>query len=181
MKSLDVKIPKKFLTYANCTSGRKYIAIYYSCSNASWTDGRSSATFNYYCLYKILLHNPYMMIALSRAGVNEYDLGSDDYPPDDYLIIDRTDYSVYVINADKGHQLLTDNDRNPIISERPNIPPVTPSSMGMFEMFSIAPVYLKEFADELTRYFNEKMTKQWFETLSDDEIRVLAMNFNWKK
>lgn len=176
MQDLNIDLPEKFLTYANCTSNKRYVAIFYQGSKAVWSDGGSFATFNYYCLYRPLVSNPYMLIELARLSLNQYDFGCDDMEADYFLIVDRSDnYSLHLVDRQEGNELLKDN---PVIGDRPDIPPLSDGSVGMFELFLPPSVYLQEFHQELMNYFDSLMTKEWINNLSIDEMNLLSSSNN---
>ena len=98
LKKLGANLPADFLKYANYIYNKRYIGIYYELGNAVWSDGESSSTFNYYCLYNPLINNPYILIALDRLGLKFYDFGADEMVGDYYLIVDRKyDCSLHLI------------------------------------------------------------------------------------
>lgn len=73
---------------------RRYFAVYYEGTHATWSDGRAGATFSFFHVYQPLTEHP--AVALYLWG---RDLGSDDGPPRDALLVDRAKARLLVGSA----------------------------------------------------------------------------------
>lgn len=72
-------------------SDARYFSIGYYGSKATWSSGRSLATFNYYNVYRPLI--THLTLALDLSG---YNLGSDDEYPTHNILFDREESKIYV-------------------------------------------------------------------------------------
>jgi hypothetical protein len=80
---------------------RRYFAVYYEGTHATWSDGRAGATFSFYHVYQPLTEHPAVALYLW-----ERDLGSDDGPPRDALLVDRERGRLYVGSAEAVRRVL---------------------------------------------------------------------------
>ena len=178
LKGLGANIPADFLRYANYCSNRRYIGIYYQYqfNNAVWSDGLSLSTFHYYCLYNPLIYNPYMLIELDRLGIKPCDFGTYEMMGNYYLIVDRkNNCSINIIDREQADRLLIYH--NEMFPEIPSIVPYMDKSLGDFEYSKSTPLYLQEFSRILEDHFCKYLTKEWFLSLSEDEIQLMELHF----
>lgn len=158
---LAIPLPPMLLEMAGVEVDSQFVAFYYS-GKATWNDGRSSATFPFYAVWR-----PYINHTAIAIDLFDYNLGSDDYPPNHALVCDRTQEKVYVAPfseamsfLDKQHpprQEITKEQWEQIKAQLEAQPPLSMSQMqelGMFEMFAPNPKH-KEQAVELIRWLDQ--------------------------
>lgn len=69
----------------------QYFSIFYQGSKATWSNGRAMGTFSYYAVYAPLIEHPALAIHLE-----EYNLGSDDEPPEHAILCDCAEQKMRV-------------------------------------------------------------------------------------
>jgi hypothetical protein len=88
---LPVPMPPMLDELINLNVESRFVALFYYGSKATWSDGRSSATFPYFTAYELYVYH--MAMAVHLFGRH---LGSDDLPPRDALLVDRQVERVYL-------------------------------------------------------------------------------------
>jgi hypothetical protein len=145
----------------------RYFSIAYWGSKATWTDGRSRATFSYYGCYQPLINH----IAIACYLWN-YHLGSDDEYPTYALLCDRQDNKLYVGEI-KAVEKFLDSQHPPIqpmTQEQweeakkliESMPPPTEAELrqwGMFEMFGRISHEQQQQKVELVQWLDQQMNK----------------------
>lgn len=140
---IPTPLPPMLLEMASVKVESRFVALNYQGSKATWSDGRSSATFPFYTVWQ-----PYIEHIAVAIYLFDYNLGSDDYKASHTLICDRTQKRVYIAKCDKAERFLN--------SQHPKRQPITPQQweeikdriaqqappemsqlqeLGMFEMF----------------------------------------------
>jgi len=107
----------------------RYLGLCYEWTNPTWTDGRSSGTFNFYYAWKPLTQHPAISFPLQTAlssfetedGWASPGLGCDDYPPTHLLMLDWTEQKMAIAPYKTGMQFLAD--------QHPPRPPATPEQI----------------------------------------------------
>ncbi|MCC3570007.1 MAG: hypothetical protein EAZ94_27325 [Oscillatoriales cyanobacterium] len=72
----------------------QYFSIFYQGSKATWSNGKGMGTFSYWGVYAPLLEHPALAIYLEQ-----YNLGSDDEPPESAILCDVGEQKMYVGNC----------------------------------------------------------------------------------
>lgn len=144
----------------------RYIAISYCGSKATWTDGRSSATFSFYTVYEPLINHMALACYLWK-----YHLGSDDEYPTHSLLCDRVENKLYIGQVKAVDEIL--NSQHPpakpmsqsdweqakkLIEAMPSPSFEDLRQMGMFEMFGKTSEKQQQQKAELTRWLDAQIT-----------------------
>lgn len=179
---LNVPLPPMLLEMAGVKGDSQFVAFYYS-SKATWTDGRSSATFPFYAVWQ-----PYIDHIAIAIDLFDCNLGSDDETATQALVCDRTGEKVYVAPykeamsfLERQHpprQEITQEQWEEIKAQLEAQPPLSMEEMqelGMFEMFAPNPKH-KEKAIELIhwldRYIDEALIRRYIEAASNGDVRA---------
>lgn len=116
-KLLDVPLPPMLLTMAGVKGESRFIALKYQGSKATWSDGRSSATFPFYTVWQ-----PYIDHLAIAIHLEDTHLGSDDEYPTHVLMCDRTLEKVSVAPIEEAMRFLD--------SQHPPRQPLTPEQLS---------------------------------------------------
>jgi hypothetical protein len=113
-KALDVSLPPMLLEMAGVKGDSRFVSLYYMGSKATWSDGRSMATFPYYTVWE-----PYIDHIAMAIDLFDCNLGSDDYLPTHALVCDRSEQKVYVADYESAQKFLDRQHppRKPITQE----------------------------------------------------------------
>ena len=160
---LDIPLPPMLLQMAGVSVESRFISLYYYGSKATWSDGRSCATFSYFHCYEPLIHHFAVAIHLYP-----YHLGSDDEYPTHALVCDRVEEKLYVGSREEVEQFLEAQHppRQPITSEaweairaelalkqQPDIAQM--QRLGMFELFGPPNPSMQQEAIELIHWLDQ--------------------------
>lgn len=159
----------------------QYFSIFYQGSKATWSNGRGSGTFSYYAVYEPLIDH----IALA-IHLEQYNLGSDDEPPEHAILCDVGEQKMRVGNCREidrflqqqhsASQLpqLTQKDLEEALKAVENLSWEQMQRLGMFEMFGntnpIARQETAEMVELLDAYITEDLIEQY---------AALANRGNW--
>ncbi|ACK74077.1 hypothetical protein PCC7424_5508 (plasmid) [Gloeothece citriformis PCC 7424] len=103
---LPLTLPDVFYQAALINAPRRYVAIYYQRTKATWDAGDWGATFSYYALYRPLISH---FVVSYYLAIAEADLGSDDTNATHCLLIDRKTNIVYLGSWRNVHLFVKDN------------------------------------------------------------------------
>jgi hypothetical protein len=90
-RQLPVPMPPMLPELIGLETDSRYFSLSYQSAKAWWNDGRIAATFPYYGAYEQYTEHLVMAIHLFDAN-----LGSDDFPPTQSLLVDHETAAVYV-------------------------------------------------------------------------------------
>jgi hypothetical protein len=143
-KPLSVALPPMLLSMAGVKGESRFVALYYMGSKATWTDGRSCATFPFYTVWQ-----PYIDHIAIAIELFDCHLGSDDCHPSQALVCDCLEQKVYVGEFGEVQKFLSRQHppRQPISEEewlaikaqilaQPPLELEQLEQLGMFELFS---------------------------------------------
>lgn len=91
LSTIPIALPTILLELAGCASNSRYISLSYVATNATWSDGRSAGTFNYFFVYE-----PFISHLAIALHIGDRHLGCDDYPPTHALLCDQRAKKIYV-------------------------------------------------------------------------------------
>lgn len=129
---INTPLPPMLSKMIGVNSNTHYLGLFYQSTNPTWTDGKSTATFNFHYCWKPLTDHPAIRFPLAaaldaaRIDPDEFDtewcepgLGSDDYPPTHLLILDTIEQKMAIAAWKTGHQFLKDQHppRSPASAE----------------------------------------------------------------
>ena len=66
-----------------------------------------------------------------------------------------------------------------IIGDMRSILPINNHSLGFIDLFKHTPLYLEEFGLILEQHFCRYLTKEWFLGLSENEVQLIDLHFNF--
>lgn len=116
---------------AGITSKAQFVALFYQGSKPTWTDGRVSATFNFYQVWQPLSDHPAIAIPLAITlhsfpvpadGWTQPGLGSDDCQATHLLMLDLHNQSLAIAPSQQGHNFLN--------QQHPPITPLSPAQQA---------------------------------------------------
>lgn len=188
--SIYTPLPPMLLEMSGVTSDARFIGMFYEGSKAVWSDGRASATFNFYNCWQILSSHPAIRFPLAIAveGVLTEEgclggLGSDDCPATHLLLLDTVAKTMAIAPWKEGHRWLN--------AQHPPLPPSTPEQIaaeraavlallknldinpsleelnkhGMFELFTQPDPQLVQQGQELAAFLNQHLDPRIKEAL----------------
>lgn len=116
---INTPLPPMLSKMIGVSSNARYFGLFYQCTNATWTDGESTATFNFHYCWKPLTDHPAIRFPLAAAldaaevDLDEFDtewcepgLGSDDYSPTHLLMLDTIEQKMAIAPWQAGQQFL---------------------------------------------------------------------------
>lgn len=169
-KLIDVPLPPMLLGMAGVKGNSQFISLYYWGSKATWSDGRSCATFRFYTVWQ-----PYTQHLAIAIHLFDADLGSDDAEPTHALVCDRQHQQVYVAPFDEAQCFLDSQHppRQPMTSQQwedikailaQQAPPDMSElrDLGMFELFMPPKPEQKQRAIQLVQWLNQYIDKSLF-------------------
>jgi len=83
----------------------RFFGLWYNGHKATWTDGRSMATFPYFAIYAPLVDHPLMRACMPNTS---WELGTDDSLASKILLCDREEGTMAVADYAEGHRFLSD-------------------------------------------------------------------------
>lgn len=156
-------LPPMLLKMALVSSQKQFVAMYYSYTNPTWSDGSSTRTFSFYGVWQPLIQHPKVAAVLKSHNFN---LGYDDLDPTHYLMCDgvaaalrhRVNQIMYVAPLEAAWEILhqqkpsqitvTKEEWQKIVEDVKTLPPPSMEEMrqmGMFELFvSPPPIAIQE-------------------------------------
>jgi hypothetical protein len=90
-RRLPVPMPPMLPELIGLETDSRYFSLSYQSEKAWWNDGRIAVTFPYYAAYE--QYTEHLVVAIHLFDVN---LGSDEFPPTQSLLVDRQTAAVYV-------------------------------------------------------------------------------------
>lgn len=147
----------------------QFLAFFYSCSKATWSDGRASGTFSFYGLWEPWINYLAMAIELFDA-----DLGTDESIADHCLLCDRGSGRVYLAENNRELLVFLESQHSPIEpenweqlgNERPldalrlqSLNLAQLQDRGMFEFLGQNPRHV-EWAVSLTNWLDGQVTTE---------------------
>ncbi len=175
-KLIDVPLPPMLLTMAGVKGDSRFVGLCYQGSKATWTDGRSSATFPFYTVWQ-----PYIDHLAIDIHLFDAHLGSDDCEPTHALVCDgreanrlrhRLQEKVYVAPIEEVMQFLDSQHppRQPLtpqqwseikelIAQQPPLEMSQLQDLGMFELFAPPKAEHSEAAVQLIQWLDGYINK----------------------
>jgi hypothetical protein len=163
------------------TSNIQYFSIFYQGSKATWSNGRGSGTFSYYAVYEPLIHH----IALA-IHLEEYNLGSDDEPPEHAILCDVGEQKMYAGNCREidrflqqqhsASQLiqLTSQELEQALKAVGDMSLEQMQRLGMFEMFGNTNSQARQETAKMLEWLDGYITEDLIE-----QYAALARRGNW--
>lgn len=161
-KPISVPLPPMLLSMAGVEGDSRFIALKYWGNKAAWNDGRGSATFPFYTVWK-----PYIEHLAIAIHLFDTHLGSDDYEPTHVLVCDRQHEKVYVAPIEEAMRFLDSQHppRQPItleqweeikaqLGEQAPLDMSQLQDLGLFEVFLPSKPEHKEVALQLVQWLD---------------------------
>jgi hypothetical protein len=174
------------------TSNIQYFSIFYQGSKATWSNGRGAGTFSYWAVYAPLIEHIALAIYLEQ-----YNLGSDDEPPEHAILCDASEQKMYVGRCQEidrflqqqhsASQLiqLTPQELEQALKAVGDMSLEQMQRLGMFEMFgSTNPQARQETAamvEWLDGYITEDLIQQYAALASRGNWMAIATLENLKR
>lgn len=167
---IPLPIPPMLCDYAQLGNNKsRYLAMYYACTHAAWSDGYSMATFNYFHVWE-----PFINHFLVRLHLLDADLGSDDTEPTSVLLLDRESNRIYLAPYFEGIRFCRENNQQPTPCELAeylehlgdrDISDL--QKMGLHEFFGGYNAELAQWRANLIAWLDQQMTEESVSTLLD--------------